>query len=139
MLIQLNEISRHNNTPFIGITLDEGETVEGEEAAEVSALPPLGSKTGPAGLQALPYELSFEGGYFDTADFISGVHSLVQTRNGRLRADGRLITFDRFEMAAPKTTLRPRELEVKFYVTAYATPAGQGLTAGATPAGPAPK
>jgi hypothetical protein len=87
----------------------------------------------------MPYELSFEGGFFDTADFIEGVNSLVQTKHGRVYANGRLITFDRFEMASTKSALHPKELSVQFFATAYATPAGQGLTAGATPAGPAPE
>ncbi len=140
LLVQLNHISTHTNTPFLGIEL-KGESEEGEAEAEdqVASLPPLGSKGGPAGLRSMPYELSFEGGYFDAADFIEKVNALVQTKRGRVHVDGRLLTFDRIEMAASKSTYRPRELELKFFATAYATPAGQGLTAGATPVGPAPE
>jgi len=140
MLVQLNDIGRHNHTPFLGIELKTGEGEEGEEAeSEVTSLSPLGSGVGPAGLRSMPYDLNFEGGFFDAADFIEGVNGLVQTKQGRVYADGRLVTFDRFEMAASKTTYRPKELSLKFFVTAYVTPPGQGLTAGATPAGPAPE
>jgi Tfp pilus assembly protein PilO len=141
LLVQFNDIGIHHRTPFLGIELKAGEAEgeEGEAEADVTSLPPLGSSAGPAGLQSLPYDLSFEGGFFDTADFIEGVNSLVQTKNGRIYANGRLVTFDRFEMAATKSPLNPKELSVKFFATAYATPAGQGLTAGATPAGPAPE
>lgn len=139
MLVQLDDIGKHNRTPFLGIELkaEEGTETEAEGATTIASLPPLGSGTGPAGLRSMPYELSFEGGFFDTADFIQQVNGLVQTKDGRVHADGRLITFDRFEMAASKSTFRPKELQVKFFVNAYATPADQGLTAGATPAGPA--
>ena len=139
LLVQLNHISTHNDTPFLGIKLKSGESAGGEGEAEETSLSPLGSTVGPAGLRSMPYELSFEGGFFDTADFIEGVNSLVKTKDGRLYADGRLLTFDSFVMAASKSTLKPKELTVKFFATAYATPPGQGLTAGATPAGPAPE
>jgi Tfp pilus assembly protein PilO len=140
MLVQLNDIGNHNRTPFLGIELKNSEDEEGEETeSEVASLPPIGSGAGPAGLRSMPYDLEFEGGFFDAADFIQGVNSLVQTKDGRVYADGRLITFDRFEMVATKTTFRPKELGLKFFITAYATPAGQGLTAGATSAGPAPE
>jgi Tfp pilus assembly protein PilO len=140
LLVQLNDISTHHRTPFLGIELKSGEGgEEAETEANVASLPPLGSSVGPAGLRSMPYDLSFEGGFFDTADFIEGVNALVQTKDGRIYANGRLLTFDRFEMTASKTTLRPKELEIKFFATAYATPAEQGLTAGATPAGPAPE
>ena len=141
LLVQIEHISRHNHTPFNGIELKTGEAEEGEGEAEtdVASLPPLGSSVGPAGLRSMPYNLDFEGGFFDTADFVEGINKLVQTKAGRVHADGRLVTFDRFEMAATKTTLNPKELEIKFFATAYATPVGQGLTAGATPAGPAPE
>jgi len=140
MLVQLNDIGTHHRTPFLGIELKSPEGgEEGEVENEVAALPPLGSGPGPASLRSMPYGLEFEGGFFDAADFIEGVNSLVQTKKGRVHADGRLVTFDSFEMLATKTTFRPKELTIKFFINAYATPAGQGLTAGATPAGPAPE
>jgi len=142
LLVQLNHISTHTKTPFLGIELKgEGDEAgaEGEGEDEVASLPPLGSKVGPAGLRAMPYELSFKGGFFDAADFIERVNALVETKKGRVHVDGRLVTFDGISLAASKSTFHPKELELKFFVTAYATPAGQGLTAGATPVGPAPE
>lgn len=146
LLVQLNAISTGTDTPFEAIELKEGgaEAVaptegEGAEGENVDALPPLGSSAGPAGLRAMPYELSFVGGFFDAADFISRVDSLVQTKDGRLYADGRLLTFDSFEMSLPSaTTSGPsyKHLDLKFSATAYATPFGQGLTAGASSTGP---
>jgi Tfp pilus assembly protein PilO len=139
LLVQLNDIGNHHRTPFLGIELKSGEAEATETETDVASLPPLGSSVGPAGFRAMPYDLSFEGGFFDAADFIEGVNALVQTKDGRIYTNGRLLTFDRFEMSATKTTLNPKELDIKFFATAYATPAGQGLTAGATPSGPAPE
>lgn len=144
MMVQLNELGNHSRTPFLGIELKEGVTaeapLEGVEAESVDSLPPLGSGLGPAGLGAMPYELTFEGGFFAAADFIASVDSLVQTNHGRLYVNGRLMTFDNFEMTLPSSAVGSfgyRELSLKFHVTAYTTPVGQGLTAGASSAGPA--
>ena len=113
-----------------------------EESAPVSpteaaaSLMPLGATIGPAGLGVMPYKLAFEGTFFQLADFIHGLDSMVKTTNSNVAVDGRLITIDGF-------TLKPAEsgfpqLEATVGVTTYVTPPEQGLTAGATPSGPAP-
>jgi Tfp pilus assembly protein PilO len=111
-------------------------------ATETSAATvPLGSSVGPAGLSTLPYELNFAGTFFDVADFFSGLDSLNDLRNGgaMVAADGRLMTVDGFSLS-PVDTLAPGSplLDVNLVVTTYVAPSGEGLTAGATPGGPAP-
>lgn len=99
---------------------------------------PIGATVGPAGLATLPYTLSFKGGFFDIANFIGGVDNLVQpTQTGvRVTPDGRLFTVDGFSLNGGLPGSSPR-LEATFSVTAYSTPATQGLTLGASPSGPA--
>ena len=119
-------------------------------AAAVSATPapateataaelPLGAIVGTAGLSTLPYELTFRGGFFDIAGYIGGVDSLVQTEGGAKAAlvDGRLLTVDGFALKGGSPGGDP-ELSASFMLTAYVTPPTEGLTAGATPGGPAP-
>ena len=53
-------------------------TVPPTEAA--ASLLPLGATIGPAGLGVMPYTLTFTGSFFDIADFIKGIDSLVDTR-----------------------------------------------------------
>ncbi len=98
---------------------------------------PIGATIGPAGLGVMPYTLIFRGKFFDIADFIAGLDKLVETTNGRLDANGRLVTVDGFSLMADENAGFP-VLKGKFAVTTYLTPAGQGVTAGATPAAPAP-
>jgi Tfp pilus assembly protein PilO len=141
LMVQIDHLSEHSRTPFLGIELKEGAgaeegTAEGEAPTALAA---LGSGVGPAGLRAMPYELTFKGGYFDAADFIQEMNSLVTTEKGRVHVNGRLMTFDRFELAAGESSLNPKHLTVKFFASAYTTPPGQGLTAGATATGPAPE
>jgi Tfp pilus assembly protein PilO len=109
--------------------------VPATEAA--AATQPIGAIVGPAGLPTLPYNLQFEGTFFDVADFISGVDSMVQMQDGQVAANGRLFTVDGFSLSDPGLEDVPK-LQVDFAVTSYVVPADEGLTAGAAPGGPAP-
>jgi Tfp pilus assembly protein PilO len=117
-----------------------GTTTPAPATEATAASLPLGAAVGPAGLPTMPYELTFSGTYFDVADFINGVDDLVHLRGtDQIAADGRLLTIDGFSLKLPPG-YDPSDptLEVKLSVTSYVTPADQGLTAGATPGGPAP-
>jgi hypothetical protein len=105
------------------------------EAAAASL--PIGATVGPAGLPVMPYELKFQGDFFHVADFITGLDSTVSTRGGGVSVDGRLMTVDGFSLAPDPETGFP-SLLASFAVTTYVTPATEGLTAGASPAGPGP-
>ena len=98
---------------------------------------PLGATVGPAGLGVMPYTLTFDGDFFEIADFIDGLDSLVKTTNENVAVDGRLITIDAFSLAADPTRTFPA-LQATFSVTTYLTPPALGVTAGATPTSPAP-
>jgi Tfp pilus assembly protein PilO len=100
---------------------------------------PLGATVGTAGLPVMPYDLTFEGSYFDVANFLKGVDDLVHMRGtGQVSADGRLLTVGGFSLA-PAENENPGpnpKLEVSLSVTSYVTPSDQGATAGASPSGP---
>ncbi len=105
---------------------------------------PIGATVGPAGLPVMPYELGFVGGYFGIAEFVGRLNSQVGlNRDGRPSVFGRLITIDGFSIAVPEDSQAQAgtptsALEAGFSVTTFLAPSGEGLTAGATPAGPAP-
>jgi Tfp pilus assembly protein PilO len=105
--------------------------------ADAASLP-IGATVGPAGLPILPYDLTFKGSFFDVADFMSGVDSLVhlQEGSGQVAADGRLLTLDGFSLKPIPTLGGEPELNATFAVTSYVVPSDEGLTAGAAPAGP---
>lgn len=96
---------------------------------------PLGTAIGPAGLGVMPYTLTFDGQFFQIADFIKGLDSLVKTQNAKVSVDGRLITINGFSLVADPSSGFPA-LEATFSVTTYLTPPEQGVTAGATPEAP---
>jgi hypothetical protein len=89
----------------------------------------------------LPYTLNFTGTFFDVAGFFSGLDSLNNLRNdgAMVAADGRLITVDGFSLSRVEALGGGSpKLDVGLAVTTYVAPSGEGLTAGASPGGPAP-
>jgi Tfp pilus assembly protein PilO len=112
-------------------------------ATEASAATlPIGASIGPAGLPVMPYDLTFTGDYFQIADFMSRLNGLVHLRHEAIDVTGRLVTVDAFTLAPVQSEsqglTRVPTLSAELSVTTYLTPADQGLTAGATPTGPAP-
>jgi Tfp pilus assembly protein PilO len=156
LLVQVNHIADHAGVRFSNLALSsegagEAETATTEAApapestasnpispTEVAASTlPLGATIGPAGLAVMPYTLNFSGSFFQVADFIKGLDSLVKTQNEKVTVDGRLLTINGFSLApAPKKGFPA--LEASFSVTTYLTPPGEGPAVGASPESPAP-
>jgi Tfp pilus assembly protein PilO len=120
-------------------------TVPPTEAA--ASLLPLGASIGTAGLGVMPYSLSFSGNFFQIANFIKDIDSLVHHGpKADLGVDCRLVTLNGFSLNAAGEEAEEEgagaqndsALKANFSVTTYVTPPSQGITAGATAAAPAP-
>ncbi len=116
-------------------------TIPPTEAA--ASLLPLGAAIGPAGLAVMPYHLTFSGNFFQIANFVKGIDSLVHTGNSSVAVDGRLVTLSGFALNTEEDESEGEQkpsnvLKATFAVTTYVTPPTQGVTAGATPTAPAP-
>ena len=121
-------------------TTETTETAVPEPVATeaTAATLPSGATVGPAGLPVMPYELEFQGDFFQVADFVAGLDSGVTAdENGDVSVDGRLLTIDGFSLGRDQENGFP-SLNASFAITTYVTPETQGITAGATPSGPAP-
>jgi Tfp pilus assembly protein PilO len=119
-----------------------GETATAAPAAvpateTAAAALPIGATVGSAGLPVLPYDLSFGGGFFEIADFMSELDGMVSTDSKGIGVDGRLITVDGFTLLGDQEKGFPH-LNANLRVTTYVAPADQGTTAGATETAPAP-
>jgi Tfp pilus assembly protein PilO len=159
LLVQLNQVADHAGVQFDSLQLSSSEGGEASTTATTglapevgpsssvptsatvppteaeAALLPLGATVGSAGLGVMPYNLTFRGNFFQIADFIHGIDSLVRTTNSKVGVDGRLITLDGFALTAG-TEAESSDLTANFTVTTYIVPPAQGLTAGATPTSP---
>lgn len=165
LLVQLKRIAEESKVGFRAIRLEQGtggapppktaaqEPPQGQDGgggsggdaqpasspapateADAAALP-IGATVGPAGLPVMPYEVEITGTFFELADFLDRVDSLVRPRGQRPRVHGRLVTIDGFGLAADGGA-GTSKLDITLAVTTYVTPAEQGLTAGASPSGP---
>src|SRR5207342_2531759 len=85
----------------------------------------------------MPYELEFQGGFFDIADFFGRIDGMVESNGQKTTVDGRLLTIDGFNFSPAPDGLP--NLTANVTATSYLTPVDQGITAGATPTGPAPE
>jgi len=149
LLVELNRIARRAGVRFQKLMLSSSsggseaavspapeESTAGSSATELTAsLLPLGATIGPGGLAVMPYQLSFQGSFFQMADFIKGLDSLVKTANSAVDVTGRLITINGFSLSPDETAGFP-VLEASFSVTTYVLPAAETTTSGATPSSP---
>lgn len=150
LLVQVNRISDHAGATFREIQLTP-ESGAGETAAAPAPIPggmpasatevaasllPLGATVGPAGLGVMPYTVTFDGNFFQIADFIKGFDKLVNTNDqNEVVVDGRLLTIDGFSLEADPELGFPA-LQASFSLTTYLTPPSEGVTGGATATAP---
>jgi Tfp pilus assembly protein PilO len=143
LLVQMNRIAGGTGGSFRNIELTssggEGEAASaaaaGSEDASASptevaaSLLPLGATVGPAGLAVMPYNVTFDGNFFQIADFIKGIDSLVETKQNQVSVDGRLVTINGFSLKAAPDVGFP-SLQASFALTTYLTPPGESAAAG---------
>jgi Tfp pilus assembly protein PilO len=153
LLTQLQELSSDSDVQFQSISLGGGtggsvpanaQPLTATTGTPTSATPteatasllPIGASVGAAGLPIMPYALTFQGSFFDVADFFGGIDDLVEVKgeDNKVSVDGRLLTIDDFTLAPVDGG--SDQLVVSVNATSYLSPADQGATGGATPTGP---
>jgi hypothetical protein len=106
----------------------------GGGSAPAGGAPTVGGA--PAGLETVPLELEFVGNFFNLADFFHRMKRFVQVANQNVVIGGRLITVEGVRWSSDPEIF-PR-IRAEMTATIYLSPKAEGVTAGATPAGPAP-
>jgi Tfp pilus assembly protein PilO len=94
-----------------------------------------GATAGATGLETVPLELEFVGNFFNLADFFHRVKRFVSLTNENVLVSGRLLTVENVRWASDAEIFPRLRAEIK--ATIYLSPKSQGVTAGATPQGPA--
>jgi Tfp pilus assembly protein PilO len=89
-----------------------------------------------SGLETVPLQLEFEGNFFNLADFFHSMKRFVRVANQDVLVSGRLLTVEGVSWTSDPEIF-PR-LTAQVNATIYLSPQAQGVTAGATPQGPAP-
>ena len=103
------------------------------------AQPASGGSTGTTGaaapgLESVGLDFTFNGTFFNLADFFHRMKRFVKVVNDDIVVRGRLMTIDNF-----KWTAEPDKwpyLKAEVHATVYLAPKAEGVSAGATPQGP---
>ena len=83
----------------------------------------------------MPFDFSFTGRFFQLQDFLARLDGFTKVRGEDIAVRGRLLTVDGFSITSSDPELKKMTAAVR--ATAYLVPGDEGLTAGATPGGPA--
>jgi len=104
-------------------------------AAATTPVPPGAVAVGTAGFSQMPFSFSFRGTYANLSQFLSRMEKFVTLRNQQVNVTGRLLRLESIDMQVDQAGF-PR-IRAQIGASSYLVPQTQGLTAGATPAGPA--
>jgi hypothetical protein len=102
--------------------------------AAAATLPP-GASVGAAGFPTMPFTFEFDGSFFDMEHFLDRVAAFTQVQGNKISINGRLMTIDGISLTASRFGFP--KVKANIAATAYLLPSDEGLTNGATPAGPA--
>ena len=100
-----------------------------------TATAPAGAAVGAAGFPKLPYDLVFDGSFFDVERFLSSVERFTRTSSDDVAVRGRLLTIDGVSLTASRHGFP--DVKANVLATAYVLPESEGAFGGATPGAPA--
>jgi Tfp pilus assembly protein PilO len=124
MLVQLDAEAGGTNVDF--------RTVEIGGAAAGAAAP---AATGPAAFTTTAFKFTFKGRYENLTQFMARMERFVTMRNEKMNVTGRLLRLEQINMQVDAAGY-PRII-AQITGSSYQVPKTEGLTAGATAAGPA--
>jgi hypothetical protein len=96
-----------------------------------------------AGFTQMPFTFTFNGTFFQLDHLFQQLNRFTARTTSGVQVSGRLLTIQSAKLApaaetAERVSRGPQMLSGTITATAYVLPAAQGLTGGATPAGPTP-
>jgi len=111
-----------------------GAAENGTDTSRSSAAPAAAATVGAAALPVIPFNFTFNGGYFGMQRFIRALDQLTFLRADTLQVAGRLLTINGLSLTVDPN--RHSQVQAVIDADAFKLPADEGLTAGATPHGP---
>lgn len=141
LILQLQKAAKSTGVNFDSLTFNAGSssapapTTSSSSATQsaTAALPP-GATVGPAGFPIEPFTFEFTGNFFHLASFLNKLQKFVVANNKSLSVSGRLMTLDSINLGPGQGGFP--QIDATIGATTFLLPSAQGLTAGATPAGP---
>jgi Tfp pilus assembly protein PilO len=127
LLVQLDAEAGGTNVDFRTVEIGGGANA-GAAAADPAA-------SGTAGFETTAFSFTFKGTYKNLQQFMARMERFVNLRNEKMNVTGRLLRLETIDMQVD-TVGFPR-IMARIAGKSYQVPETQGLTAGATPTGPA--
>jgi hypothetical protein len=140
LMVQLETAAERTKVDFRTIQIGDGAAgtagaaPPAEGTAGAGEPTPPGATVGEAGFLTMPFAFKFEGKFLDLSSFMTNLERFVSVRNDNIDVTGRLLVLE-------SLTLEPGEdgfpnIDANIGATSYLLPSTEGLTGGATPAGP---
>jgi Tfp pilus assembly protein PilO len=139
LLVQLDAEAGGTHVDFRTIQVGSGSAPTGAApataGATTSAPPPGAVAVGTAGFSAMPFTFSFKGTFANLSQFFARMERFVTLRNEKMNVTGRLLRLESVDLQVDQEGFP--NIRAQIGASSYLVPETQGLTAGATPAGPA--
>jgi hypothetical protein len=145
LLVQLDTTAKKSKVTFRALTVSGGASgaADATDATDASAKRGAGElapapgavPVGSAGFSAMPFTFGFSGSFFRLSDFFSRLERFVTVQNDNIDVTGRLLLVGSIAITPDNGDLK--QLQALVGASTYLVPPTEGVTAGATAAGPA--
>ena len=139
LLVQLDAEAGGTHVDFRTISIGGAggaSAAAAETAGSTVATPPPGAvSVGSAGFSAMPFTFSFKGTFSNLSQFFARMERFVTLRNKQMNVTGRLLRLETIDLQVD--TAGFPNIRAQIGANSYLVPETQGLTAVATPQGPA--
>jgi hypothetical protein len=138
LLVQLDAEAGGTGVDFRTIQVGSAGASSGAPATTgtTTTPPPPGAvSVGTAGFSAMPFTFSFKGTFANLSQFFSRMERFVTLRNEQMNVTGRLLRLESVDLQVDQDGFP--NIRAQIGASSYLVPETQGLTAGATPKGPA--
>jgi hypothetical protein len=143
LMVQINAAAGHSGVDFrtinvagSGAAAAAAPSGTADGATTTAAPPPGATAIGTAGFSTMPFAFRFQGSFFELGKFFNRLDKFVAVRNRGLDVTGRLLLLNSITLTPDATKGFPM-LSADVSANSYLLPPTEGLTAGATAAGPA--
>jgi Tfp pilus assembly protein PilO len=135
LVVQLEAAAAKTGIDFNAINVSTAAASAAAATGATAAQLPPGATAGPAGFPVMQFAFTFKGQFFKLGDFFERLHGFVKSSRQGVSVTGRLLTLDSLKLA-PDAEGFPK-IDATVNATSYLVSPLEGLTAGATAAGPA--
>ncbi len=146
LLLQVEEAAQASHVDFRSLKVGQGsgaaapappppaDPAAPATQATTATLPP-GAAVGPAGFPTMPFSFEFDADFSRLSEFVGRLERFLVVHNRELAVRGRFMTIDGISLSAAARGFP--HITASVAATTYLLPASEGLTNGATAAGPA--